>query len=437
MFRLFLLNLIACSSLIWGCESQAMHLEVPEDFPGHDVARQIRGDVKVPNEFNPGDYQQNKHIGEAACNFNSLLAGIMHTPFGRSKVQAVIESQDETSVNFRFYFPSPAVFEEYKYIYESYVKEYEMNIEELETYMEQASSESDRELYASLVEDNKKNIEKAQTDWKNLFHLEETSVKVPKKFVTKSEGGSFPQNDPDWLNLMQQAYMKVTKNKFLPYSGEGGGYSTDNEILEEDAFLNIPFCGFSSGYHYDGQECLNLIEAPEHLSLRFFPFIDIPLKSVDILTNREIGLDLHETKDLRAKFEGDVASYETVTYTDVVEFARTHGLTKTFLMAPNVLQFGSATHAVALIFSGEGKVYYYDNVVYDPQIDVYGEKGPIYQEAKYFKGQDLEAMTEIDFFTRLFQEIDYRKDQVYQIRKQEPRKQTTIKFFTKPLLADE
>ncbi len=434
MVRLFLLSFVSCSCLIWAQESQAVLLEVPEEFPGHNISRQITGDVKVPDEFNPQDYQQNKHLGEGACNFNSFLAGIMHTSYGRSKVQALVESQDENFVNFRFYFPSPEIFESYKFLYDICVKECEENLERIDSRIKIASSESDVDMFKQLKKNFDERIEKAKVNWDRLSDLQKTTIKVPKKFVTRSEGGSFPQNNPDWLNLMQQAYMKITKNTFLRKSDAWGGYTTDEKISEEDVFLSVPHCWFSSESNYEWQDCLNLLEAPEHESLEFFPLIDIALKSVNILTSRETGLDIQGTKDVKAKIEGDGIVYEKITYTDVVDFAHGHGLTKSFLMAPNVIQFNNAGHAVALIFSGEGQVYYYDNVVYDSQIDVYGEKGPIYQEAKYFEGKDLEKMSEKDFFTCLFQEIDYRKDQVCRIRGQESYPATTIKFFTKPLL---
>jgi len=178
---------------------------------------------------------------------------------------------------------------------------------------------------------------------------------------------------------------------------------------------------------------LNRLDDPSRKELVFSPLIDIPLNAVNI-SIKETGLDLQAIQDVRAEIQSDDSiKYTPLTYNTVIDFARTHGLTKELLTASNVVQFGAAGHEVALFF-GEEKVHYYDNVYYPQQVAVYGTAGPVYEEAKYFKDNPLATMDEGELFTRLFQEIYYRLEQVARVRGEGAYSNTTIKFFKKPLI---
>ena len=90
-------------------EKEQFLLEVPEEFPGH-ISRPIHGIVTIPDHFDPAHYQQNKSRDEAACAFQSMLAGIMSFDYGRSQVRASLQDQNDQSVYFKFCFSSCTFF---------------------------------------------------------------------------------------------------------------------------------------------------------------------------------------------------------------------------------------------------------------------------------------------------------------------------------------
>ncbi len=407
-------------------------VEVPQEFPGH-TSRPINHLVKSPDTFNPKHYQQEKLKKEGACIFNSLFAGIMHTSYGRKQIQERIGPQDDKSVQIRFWFPNAEIMGKYDFVYKEDIKTCEDAIKGMSELLNSDEyDESGKDDIRKDIEEVKNSLKNAPLLWEKILYLHQTSVRVPKKFVWKNGGGSFPESNPEWLNLIQQAYMKITKHSYLTTSF--GGYSrSDEDILEEDVFTGVPFCtliprtyGFPDGY-------TNNIEDPCQQILKFFPLIDIPFKEVKIITSEMTGLNLEEIKDVSAKLHPDNSvSYQPLTYQTNTDFAHTHGLSKDLLMEPNVIQFSSAGHEVALFF-GSNKVYYYDNVVFPDQIEIYGEEGPIYTEALYFKDHGLDTMTEETFFINLFKEIHHRGKQVAKIRNQPENSQTKIRFFTRAL----
>lgn len=125
----FLLSVFIGTSLIGIHNGHAMECpmpSIPEEFPGH-TSRQITGIVNVSNHFDPLAYQQDEH--EAACIFNSMMAGIMHTPYGHQKVQEMILYQDEHKVFIRFHFPSEEVLRKYERGYPLPVSYYRQSLQ--------------------------------------------------------------------------------------------------------------------------------------------------------------------------------------------------------------------------------------------------------------------------------------------------------------------
>lgn len=417
----------------YGCTADSQNndiqavMVVPKIFPGH-TATPIQEKVEVPDYFDPKEYQQNKLKKEAACVFNSLVEFLMHIPEGRSKLKTIFHSQDAHNVYLKFYFPHKNILEKYESHYHNHInenKEYiEQKKESLELWKkEESSPETNPErmtIVRDSIEDQKKQLEDLQQRaqqlpdlWEKTLSLPSTLVSVSKQFVIKPEG-SFPHDNPSWLNLIQQGFMKITKNRFLCPAGECGGYVSEHtsvvEIQEEDSFANITMCSFPQ------------IKSNETIieSLIFFPLVDKELKKVGLFTKKE-GLDLEKM---------DPSNYQ-----GMVGFAHTHGLTKDLLIRSNVIQFGAAGHAVALFF-GARKVYFYDNVNYDHllQRKVYGINGPVYEEAEHFKNQRLDLMGEEEFLRRTFQEIHHRCVQVSEVREQDYSlyPYTNILFFMNP-----
>ena len=418
-------------SITQGISQNKIVIHIPEKFPGHNT-RLIQGSIKVPDYFNPADYQQEKLRNEGVCKFSSMLAGIMDTEYGRAKVQAIIESQDDTHVNIRFYFPPTDDLK--KYDADSTLSGLLREMKSLQQTVDNPENEEQKKEYQGYIDEVKSELEAASLFWDKVLDLSHTTVRVPKKFISREDKGSFPHNNPEWLNLMQQAYMKVTKNPNLARYSHGH-YSLEEEITESDCFGGVPFCTLSQGsYDNTPSGLTNLIKAPSCQTLEFFPLINIPIKSVKLLISKD-GLDLPAIKDFKAEIQsGNSIMYTPLTYKNVTDFAHSHGLSKDLLMASNVIQFSSTGHAVALLF-GKGKVHYYDNVHYPEQVKVYGVAGPVYEEAMCFKAQDLNAMDEEEFFARLFQEIPYRLKQVTDVRGQEAVLTTKISFFEKPLVS--
>lgn len=415
-------------------KSQNNVLIIPNEFPGHQ-SRRIQGTVKVPDYFNPEDYQQDKTKGEGACVFNSMLAGIMHTKHGRKKIQGLIQSQDNNAVRIKFYFPCTDELEKYDGNYKSSVQFDLDDLADCQTQITSGQIENQEELQSlqDFAHELETGLEKASLFWQQVLDRPNSQVYVPKNFVFKTNGPSFPHKSPEWLNLIQQAFMQITKNKFLTPQCYSPGYSSDEEISNNDRFSSLAFCRLFQGTYTDSPSCLNLIRDPAREVLEFFPLVDIPIRSVTVAITQD-GLDLAKITDVKATIQSDdQIEYMPVTYNNVVEFAHTHGLTKELLTAGNVIQFATSSHAVVLIL-GDGKVHYYDNVYYPEQKKVYGDQGPIYQEAVFFQGQSLDLISEEDFFTRLFQEIYYRLEQVARVRGEGAYSATKISFFRKSLI---
>jgi hypothetical protein len=441
MIRLFLISLLICSNFVGIQESKAMlesgpMLEGPENFPGH-TSRKIEGFIEIPDHFNPQHFQQSRSRGESACTFNSFLAGIMHSPYGREQIGAMIESQDQDSVTFRLAFPDSKTMEKYRFRYDEKMQNLREGVDQATEIIKEGRSQASVEMAKEDLEVVQTNLKNAPLLWEKALILHKTSVKIPKKFVRKEDGRSFPHDNPDWVNLLQQAYMIATKNEFLYEFSDHTGYTADEEITDLDAFGNIPLCFFSEGVYKEVPSCLNYIEDSRRTALDCIPLIPIPLKKIHISTDEKSGIDLQASKDVKAEIQPDASiNYTPLPNSNIVEFAHRHGLTKDILMASNVLQFSSAGHDTVLVF-GDGKVHYYDNVYYPEQESIYGNKGPIYEEAKFFQGQSIEEMEESDFLKRLFQEIHHRKEQVAKIRSQESSPTTEIKFFKSALVSDE
>jgi hypothetical protein len=411
-------------------EPEAFVLEVPESFPGH-ISRPISDTVKIPDHFDPADYQQNKCRNEGACGFNSMLAGIMHTEYGRSKVQAILKSQDDRYVNLQFYFPNYETVKEFE---ASYYTEEMLNIKDDIQYfqdeldaarLKDAQDEKEIQYLNKTITQLSNMLETQPLLWEKALRASQTVVKVPKNFVTREEKASFPHDNPEWLNLLQQAYMMTTKNKVLRSRAPSGhdSYSVGEKIEEKDVFWAVPFCNLNTkGYEIGGDvpKYLNLLGDPTDTSrkfLNFFPLLDIPLKEFQFYPDKAKGIDIENTVNLQIKVEGEKTTYTPVTYETITAFVHHHGLSKDLLMNGNVVQIQAAGHAAALFF-GQGKVMYYDNVFYphSSQISVYGKIGPIYEDAHHFEGLSINAMVEEDFFTRFFKEINYRNGQVAQVR---------------------
>lgn len=444
--NIFLYKLLIAASLIAPQQSQASDcpiLSLPDPFPGH-TSRSIQGTVTIPDYHDFNHYQQDKLRNEAACQFNSLLAGIMLTPYGRQKVQHLIASQDDDHVFIKFYFPNAEELSQYDGYYSSTVKLCNDSIGPTEEEINLINDENDSKR-KNLQEDldaTRNTLLSTEKEWQQILKLSNTWIKVPKKFVTKDKG-SFPHDNPDWLHILQQAYMKVTKiNLLRPYSS--GGYEATENFLETDCFAGVPRCSFYKGSYTNSPNSPNSpnwlhiipMENVSVKSLYLFPLIDIPLKSVTLIMKGQGGLDLEKIQDMQVTRQGDEGfTYTPRTYKTMSDFSHQHGLTKEILMASNVLEFDAAGHAVTLFF-GQGKVHYYDNVKYDhpDQIAVYGKIGPIFEEGKFFAGHSIEKMTDEAFFTNLFQEIQYRREQVARVRKKEAYSNTTIYFFERPLV---
>lgn len=459
MFR-FLIILFVGASLIGIQNGQAMELpmlSVPEEFPGH-TSRPITGVIKVPDHFDPLDYQQNEH--EEACIFNSMVAGIMHTPYGRKKIQEIFTYQDENKVFIRGYFPPIEILRNNNIPYQFHVNYAQEVIKDANENLEAWASVTNPDDHALTtikdLETHTRNLklkmEKLPALWNQVLALPMATVSVPKKFVTREED-SFPQDNPEWLNLIQQAYMKLTKNRILREYYIRNGYTADEEITEEDKFGKVPFCvlsrveklSYTENYpNFPHEPYLNLICPPSDEPLIFFPLIDREIKKVEIFTDQENGLEFSKIRDLKIEKNSDnndqPFNYTFMNYQSCTDFAHTHDLTKFLLTGSNVVQFSTSGHEVALFFSKD-KVYYYDNLKEDTsqRKEVYGAIGPIYEEAHYFKGQDLDQMSEEDFLQRVFQEIHFRCSQIAKIEDGEYPSwpQTTIKFFKQPLSLNE
>lgn len=416
-------------------------IHIPEKFPGHD-SRPIVGTVKVTNVFNPQDYQQDKTRSERVCNFNSMLAGVMRTQYGRGKVQDLIVSQDDTHVCIHFYFPSSDVLTKYNCFLE-----WKKNLQD---YIHELNEDPTPDYDEITLQFER--IKKNNLFWKKAIDASQTVVQVPKHFVTRPDlvrgKGSFPHQSPEWLNLLQQAYMGLTKNNYVRSTCDAiGGYfdpfifseeTHEEEIQEKDVFWAPPLCSFQYASHASRQfpkrdpAAFNVIQDKSPLHL--FPLVDIPLRSFRVLVNEEEGVNFNGFYDVKENgFENGTQIFEVHPYNSIMEFSHTHGLSKDLLMAPNVVQFGTCNHSVALFF-GEGKVYYYDNVWYPPQTTVYGKEGPIFEEAFHFTGKNINTMGEEEFLTCLFKEIAYRLKQVNKIREQEFHPNTTLFFFERPLI---
>lgn len=410
-------------------------IHIPEKFPGHD-SRPIVGTVKVTNVFNPEDYQQDKTRNEGVCSFNSMLAGIMWTDYGRRKVQDLIKLQDDTNVYIRFYFPSSDV-----------LTKYDRSLED----MKEVQDYSDRLIKAPVpnndaITSQLKKLNTISLFWGKAIHASETVVQVPKNFVTRSDlvggKGSFPHQSPEWLNLIQQAYMGLTKNNYIRGGASSGGYFRfgifNEEIQEQDVFWGIPLCSFEYALHESvrfpkrDRAPFNVIQ--DKSSLQLFPLVDISFRAFAVPVNEEEGVNFNDFYDVKENgFENGTQIFEVHPYNSIADFSYTHGLSKDLLMASNVVRFGTCGHSVALFF-GKGTVHYYDNVWYPPQTAVYGKEGPIFEEAFHFKDKNINTMGEEEFLTCLFKEIAYRLKQVSKIREQEFHPKTTLFFFEKPLI---
>jgi len=449
MLRYFLFGLLMSTSLIGVQTCRAMDTEeldktrfspattlfVRKDFPAH-TSTSFKKTIEAPDHFDPQHYQQNKLKKDLACVFETLLAGIMHTPYGRQKIQEMIISQDEENVVLRFYFPDKNTIKKYESHYKSHVDSnngYIKDTEEALTGWKESQATAQSEDIANIKERIKENEEHLQylrqiseqlpQLWEKTSSLHTTHVSVPKQSVVKPEGGSFPHDNPLWNNIIQQGFMKITKNRLLCPEEDTSEYVTsltpDEDIQHTDSFARITMCYLPQ---------IKRDETILHPSLMFFPLIDREIKQLTVFTKEETGLDLEK-----------LISFG---YQNIFDFAHAHGLTKDLLMKSNVIQFGAAGHAVALFFTKD-KVYYYDNVNYDHplQREVYEANGPIYEEAKYFKNKNLNEMDEAEFLQRIFQEIHFRSCQVAKIREQvyDPATEWPspyIRFFTKPLTTE-
>lgn len=349
--------------------SQSRILEVTSVFPGH-TSTEIEGDVNVSDYFDPADYQQDKLRKEAVCVFNSLLAGIMHTEYGRNKVKQIIEHQDDNHVYIRFYFPtSDTLKNRIKFKEIKRVAMRQGAIDKYKAELLSPNQDTDIDYLNEQIEACEKLNSNDKIVWEKFFLTEhDTLVKVPKSFVKNENGGaSYPHNNPNWLNLIQQAYVM-----------EAQSTKVSNQHFDTRFFEGLDCPGYANMWFNN---------------FKFTLLIDIPLKTSSI--NKE-------------ELSSDCSS-------DILRVAHTKGLTKNLLMDSNVIQIGTAGHAVALFF-GNGKVHYYDNVYFPAQVDVYGVEGPVYEEAEFFRGKDIVRMSEEDFFSCLFKEIKHRLAQVAKIR---------------------
>lgn len=411
-------------------EQARFFINVPVEFPGHN-AKPIRGTVKVTERFDPNDYQQERGRGEGACGFNPIVAGMIRTAHGRKQIQRLFESQDENYVNIRFYSPDSEILKQYERNYNTLQIIYSANLRSLQQALN--NSKNDEDMQGHLTRLNH-HLEALPRLWEKVLNLANTTVQVPKQFVSREDKGSFPHNNPEWLNLIQQAYMKVTKNDILQKgAGVCADYSPYEEISDKDCFSAVPFCTLYNGAYKKPSGCTNLVCHPFRYALEFFLLSDIPLKSIQISINED-GLNLKDIKDIKAEIQIDkTVLYTPITYNTVGEFTRTHGLSKDLLMTSNMMQFSSNGHGVALFF-GDGEIYYYDNVHCPKQATVYGAPGPIFEKTKNFQGKDLNVMGEEEFFIHLFKEINYRLKQVTDVRGQTAVSKTKISFFERPLI---
>lgn len=431
MFYKFLIYTFLLNSAAGIQASQAVRIKVPDEFPGHE-SKAILGYLTIPDHFSPEEYLQTKAKGEGACNFNSLLAGLMHSNYGRKKIQGLIKSQNDNYIEIGFYFPPT-----------HWLKEYNGASHNISTFLENALEEATQDL-SNITDPTQRAslqryIDTTTLEFNQLLRLQrkveelpETTVEVSKKFVKRRDLPSFPRKNSPWINILQQAYMKITKNRLLwPFFNSD--YSCDEIIDENDRFRAVPLCKLTTKNHSEYvPNALNIISTDSHEVLEFFPLVDIPLKSIDILINQD-GLNLEAIEDAKKEVQDDGTILVTsLKYDNILDFVRTHQLSKDLLMQSNVIQLGIHGHAVALFFE-EGKVYYYDNVFYKPQFEIYGTAGPVYEEAFYFKGKALNVMEKSEFFTLLFKEIAHRAAQVSKVRDMESPTCVHISFFESPL----
>lgn len=220
-------------------------LSVPDPFPGHQ-SRPIQNTVSVAKIFNPKDTQQDKENKEGACQFNSLLAGLMHTSYGRSKIEALFQSQDADNVYIKFYFSPSEDLKTYDKGYQDVIQYANKTLASLKNSLSSAPTEEEQQQHKNSITEIEEELEQAHNLWAQMLKRHETTVSVPKKFVFREDRGSFPRSNPEWLNLIQQAYMKITKNRFLT-SHANGGYSCDEMISSNDRFSSVPFCKLAQG----------------------------------------------------------------------------------------------------------------------------------------------------------------------------------------------
>lgn len=383
-------------------EVNNQQITLTASWQGHSE-RPIGGNIQIPNQFNPQDFQQNRSNKETACVFSSMLAGMMHTSYGRQQIQNLISHQDENAVYFKFHTPSTDVINQYNCYHEDVLSFPVTYLERLEKKYSNGGIET--EYYEEEKRRVKDIIARDQQAWNIFSQLQDVIVCVPKKNMYCLEHDSFPHNSASWVNLLEQAYLTLVKNNVFLQKPHEVDYAASRNYR----FSRISPCTLM---HQEFDEC----SCPSKTEFSFYPLIPVnPLKEI--------------------KFNIEQYTNDNAYTLKTIESFKEKGLTKDLLIRSNVLQFNSADHAVTLFFGKEdGKVYYYDNAIAESIVEGgYDSLGPIYEEATFFKGKDLNEISEIDFFSLLGQEIFHRVKQVAAIRDEKQFSNTTLIFFTNPL----
>ncbi len=294
-------------SVSFGQNGQPRILEVTNVFPGH-TSTKMEGDVNISDYFDPAEYQQDKLRNEAVCVFNSLLAGIMHTEYGRNKVKQIIEHQDDHHVYIHFYFPtsqtlkSRVKFEELKRVVMR-----QFSIDKYKAELLSPNQDTDIDYLNRNIEACEKYNNDDKVVWEKFLLIEhDTLVKVPKNFVRNENGGpSYPHKNSNWLNLIQQAYVVETQNTKL------GNQHFDTRFFGD---FNRP--GYADKWFNN---------------FKFTLLLDIPLKTSSI--NKE-------------ELSSDCSS-------DILKAAHNKGLTKNLLMDSNIIQINTAMQLPCFLARGK------------------------------------------------------------------------------------